>query len=405
MVPYGSTQSERAVMARALAVLFAAGGAFVLTTLLFPHASDADEWGIALPGLIAFLVAGALVGVRGSVSVLALQLCLVGGTVLITAVVASGGAGSGLYPPLYLLVSSFAFFFFGLRSALGQVLIAAVLYGAVLLVADTTPFDGGRWIMLVGTLTVGGLLVGRMVAAVRVQAADVAAVSQMAGGADVAKALRATCEGVVSSLGADVAIVLRPAAGGGGLTVEAMAGSAESGQVFGGEGARRALERAFTRGETCELRADDPPRGLLSRFEGTRLGLAQPVLRDGTVVAVLAVAWTSPRRGLPARVRPVALLFAAEASLALERAAGAALDRKQQALEINDNIVQGLVVAKYSAQRGNVDGAIEAIEDTLVRARKLISDQLSDVHEGRGLQPGDLARREAAGVPELPDLE
>jgi hypothetical protein len=135
------------------------------------------------------------------------------------------------------------------------------------------------------------------------------------------------------------------------------------------------------------MESDEAPRGL-RRFDGTTLGLAQPVLRGGQAVAVLAVAWTQPRRGLPERARSVALLFAAEASLALDRAEQAAKDRERQALEINDNIVQGLVVAKYSAQRGNVEAAIEALDDTLVRARKLISDQLADVVSGRGIQPG-----------------
>ncbi|MBA2349852.1 MAG: hypothetical protein H0V81_16360 [Solirubrobacterales bacterium] len=386
-------------MARALAVFFGAGGALVLLTLVLPHAEDANELGVAIPPIIAFVVTGVLLGLGSRASVLTLQIFLFGGSLLITGVILYGGSGAVLYPVLYLLVSSYAFFFLRLRLALIQVGASGALYGLLLLFTDDTRLEAGMWVMVVGTVTIGGLLVGRMVAAVRAQAADVAAVSQMAGGTDVTKALRATCEGVVASLGADVAIMLRPAEGGGGLTVEAMAGSAESGQVFGGDAARLALERAFTRGEVAEMESDELPRGL-HRFDGVKLGLAQPVLRDGEVVAVLAVAWTSTRRSLPDRTRPVALLFAAEASLTLERAAEVALDRERQALEINDNIVQGLVVAKYSAQRGNVDGAIEAIEDTLVRARKLISAQLSDVHEGRGLQPGDLARREAAGVPQ-----
>ena len=57
------------------------------------------------------------------------------------------------------------------------------------------------------------------------------------------------------------------------------------------------------------------------------------------------------------------------------------------------------MVAKYSAQRGDVDAAVEALDETLVRARKLISDQLADVVVGRGIRPGDLARAEAARVP------
>ncbi|MCW3038998.1 MAG: hypothetical protein JWM31_903, partial [Solirubrobacterales bacterium] len=134
-------------------------------------------------------------------------------------------------------------------------------------------------------------------------------------------------------------------------------------------------------------------------------GFAQPVVRDGATVAVLAAAWTSARRSLPERVRTAGLLFAAEASLAIDRAERASQDRERQALEINDNIVQGLVVAKYSAQRGDSDGAVRAIDETLIRARRLITDQLQSVSHGRGgdpIRPGDLARRQVSsfGAPE-----
>ncbi len=201
----------------------------------------------------------------------------------------------------------------------------------------------------------------------------------------------------MASLRTDVAIVLEPASEGDGLTVAAMAGSAESGLVFMGAKARAALERAFKTGEPAVVESDEAPRGL-RRLGGATLGLAQPILRENAAVAELAVAWTSPRRGLSERTRSAALLFAAEASLALDRAERAAQDRARQALEINDNIVQGLVMAKYTAQRGDVEAAARAIDDTLARARRLISDQLAEVVTGRGIRPGDLARAEAAGI-------
>lgn len=71
-------------MARALAVLFGAGGVIVLLTLLLPHAADADEWGLALPALVVLIVTGVLLALGGRTSVLALQLFLVGGSLLIT---------------------------------------------------------------------------------------------------------------------------------------------------------------------------------------------------------------------------------------------------------------------------------------------------------------------------------
>ncbi len=402
MVPYGSTPTERTVMARSLAFFFAAGASLVLLTLVLPRAANANVLGLVIPPVIAYGVAGTLVTLGPRASVPALQGFLFGGSVLITGCILYGGDGAVLYPTLYLLVSCYAFFFLGLRAALVQIGLAGGLYAVVLLLTTDTRHEAAMWEMVMGTIAVGGVLVGRLVAAVRAQAADVAAVSQLAGGSDATKALRATCEGVLASLGADVAIMLEPALDGEGLTVSAMAGSSESGLTFNGHNARLALERAFTSAQPAVMETDEAASGL-RRFDGATIGLAQPVLRGGSAAAVLAVAWTAPRRSLPRRARTVALLFAAEASLALDRAEQAAKDRERQALEINDNIVQGLVVAKYTAQRGDVEAAIGAIDDTLVRARKIISDQLAEVVSGRGIQPGDLARAQAAGVRQEPD--
>jgi hypothetical protein len=53
--------------------------------------------------------------------------------------------------------------------------------------------------------------------------------------------------------------------------------------------------------------------------------------------------------------------------------------RRQQALEINDNVVQGLAVAKYAFDLGDMDRAKAAIEGTLGAARRIISDLLDEV--------------------------
>ena len=52
--------------------------------------------------------------------------------------------------------------------------------------------------------------------------------------------------------------------------------------------------------------------------------------------------------------------------------------RRQQALEINDNVVQGLAVAKYAFDLGEQAKAKEAIEGTLAAARRIISDLLDE---------------------------
>lgn len=70
--------------------------------------------------------------------------------------------------------------------------------------------------------------------------------------------------------------------------------------------------------------------------------------------------------------------------------------RRQQALEINDNIVQGLAVAKYSFDLGQEAKAREAIEGTLVAARSIISELLEDLGGDVDLGPGALTRGHAA---------
>lgn len=70
-------------------------------------------------------------------------------------------------------------------------------------------------------------------------------------------------------------------------------------------------------------------------------------------------------------------------------------DRRRQALEINDGIVQGLAVAAGAFDRGETGAARVAIHHTLESARLLMNDLLSGL-ENRPIAPGDLARDQAA---------
>jgi signal transduction histidine kinase len=74
--------------------------------------------------------------------------------------------------------------------------------------------------------------------------------------------------------------------------------------------------------------------------------------------------------------------------------------RQRQALEINDNIVQGLTVAKYQLDAGQDRHSREAIEETLRKARGLITDLLGERDSETGLGPGDLRRSTSAAVTE-----
>jgi signal transduction histidine kinase len=73
--------------------------------------------------------------------------------------------------------------------------------------------------------------------------------------------------------------------------------------------------------------------------------------------------------------------------------------RQRQALEINDNVVQGLTVAKYALDAGDPAHAKEAVERTLSSARHIVTELLNDEDEtDLKLGPGDLVRIEPATV-------
>lgn len=67
--------------------------------------------------------------------------------------------------------------------------------------------------------------------------------------------------------------------------------------------------------------------------------------------------------------------------------------RQRSALEINDNIVQGLALAQYRYEAGQPELAHAAVVATLAKARGMMSD-LVDPTATRGLsiEPGDLVR-------------
>ena len=68
--------------------------------------------------------------------------------------------------------------------------------------------------------------------------------------------------------------------------------------------------------------------------------------------------------------------------------------RQQQAVEINDSVVQGLAVASYALDAGDEERAKAAISKTLASARSIVN-QLLDVE---ALEPGDLVRSRSASV-------
>ena len=97
-------------------------------------------------------------------------------------------------------------------------------------------------------------------------------------------------------------------------------------------------------------------------------------------------------------------VFLKDASPRLEREAmatrlGESHQRRRQALEINDNVVQGLTSAVYSLEQENLEQASSYIERTLAAARNMMDDLLEP--SGEELHPGDLVRSSAASLNEV----
>jgi len=69
--------------------------------------------------------------------------------------------------------------------------------------------------------------------------------------------------------------------------------------------------------------------------------------------------------------------------------------RRRQALEINDNVVQGLAAAFYALELGNPEQSATFLAGTLSAARAMMDDLLDPLTEA-GMTPGQLTRSNAA---------
>ena len=102
------------------------------------------------------------------------------------------------------------------------------------------------------------------------------------------------------------------------------------------------------------------------------------------VTAAVGVWYWTLRSRFPALVRSSALF---------EDVIG----RQRQALEIHDNVVQGLATAKLAFELDDRERGMNAIEQTLSASRKIITDLLGRDAEDLAPVPGALRRNEAAG--------
>ena len=136
-------------------------------------------------------------------------------------------------------------------------------------------------------------------------------------------------------------------------------------------------------------------------FFGLRRALPQLVFAAAAYAVVLALVDDRHPGGWPAgnwllavsALAATALLVRALARALQANAAEREEDRRRRALEINDSVLQGVIVARTAHQQGRHSDVVPALDETLERARRIVTDLLGEDE----VQPGDLRRTRGAG--------
>jgi PAS domain S-box-containing protein len=155
------------VKARSLAYLFVAGASLGLLTLLLPHDEGVQDLQLYILAAIAIAIAALIYVQAERISEWQLHLVLAAGTTILSFANYYTGT-STLYPLLYTWTALYAFYFFGIGTALAHVVYISFSYGVVLAVQDPES-PAIRWLLAVGTPLIAGLLISRMLDRLRAQ--------------------------------------------------------------------------------------------------------------------------------------------------------------------------------------------------------------------------------------------
>jgi diguanylate cyclase (GGDEF)-like protein len=151
--------ARRAAMARAAALLSAAGALVCLAGAFVPGESQLDDDVLLATAAGAALISAALLLLNGRLPGWAFHPVAAVGTALSSAAAYGWGTESAYGPLPYVWVTLFAFYFFGRGAALVHLALMAAGYALALDLEDPAenPLDG--WVATVGTLLVTGLFV------------------------------------------------------------------------------------------------------------------------------------------------------------------------------------------------------------------------------------------------------
>ena len=156
--------------ARALGYLFLGGSAIVLVTLVLPHDEMVQDGPLfALTGAAAAIGAAILLR-AGQAGEVELHSALAAGSLILGAANYFVGP-TATFPLIYCWTALYAFTFFALRAALLHLGLIGVSYFVVLVAQDDPSSPVVRWLLVVGTPLVVGVLISRIleIAAARTQ--------------------------------------------------------------------------------------------------------------------------------------------------------------------------------------------------------------------------------------------
>lgn len=153
--------ADRAVMARSFVYLYGAGAVLSFATLLLPHADDRWAPGVALIGAAAGIVSiFTLIGFDRLPTWVFYCLPALG-TVHIGFIAYWGGAGSlPAYAMFFTWVVLSSFYFLSRRLAIANLVFVVAAYAFVIALSGGLEAAELHWLMLSGTMIVGGILIG-----------------------------------------------------------------------------------------------------------------------------------------------------------------------------------------------------------------------------------------------------
>ena len=132
-------------------------------------------------------------------------------------------------------------------------------------------------------------------------------------------------------------------------------------------------------------------------------GVQSVALRQLAGEPVLVLAWRTPAPHdrdaleLGLSLLDAHLVRIAHSNVLTDRPEDMEEFERRKALEINDNVVQGLVAASYALDQGQVAECSAYLNRTLSSARAMMDGMLEPTH-GQGFKPGDLVRTSAASL-------